>query len=136
MKRNIWTLVFFIMLSGLVLAQTKNWTFEQVTDRLDQNKKTALAAKNFWNTIKGSEVAWSGAVYDVKGGRGKAQILVANKARKTYKGYNIVLITYNMDAAAKLEIGQKIRFSGYLNKYKGRKGHPVILYLTDVQILK
>ncbi len=136
MKHKIVLLLTLLLLAGLALAQTQRYSFTQVVDKLDLSKKTSLAAKNFWGKVVGTEVTWSGKVDNVKGGRGKAQILVGNDARRLYKGYNIVLTTFDVDAAANLEIGQKIRFSGYLNKYKSRKGRAVIIYLTDVKLLK
>ncbi len=136
MKRVMLTVTTLLVFAGLVLAQTQPFSFTQVVDKLDLSKKTSLAAKNFWTKVVGTEVTWSGKVENVKGGRGKAQILVGNDARRLYKGYNIVLTTFDIDGAASLEIGQKIRFKGYLNKYKSRRGRAVIIYLTDVQLLK
>jgi hypothetical protein len=136
MKRVMLSVTALFVFTALLLAQNQSLSFTQVVDKLDLSKKTSLAAKNFWTKVVGTEVTWSGKVDNVKGGRGKAQILVGNDARRLYKGYNIVLTTFDVDRAATLEIGQKIRFSGYLNKYKSRKGRAVIIYLTDVQILK
>jgi len=136
MKRSIFSIVAILLLLSLSVAQTPKLRYGKVVDNLDLSKKTSLHAKNYWKNIVGTEVTWSGKVNNVKGGRGKAQILVGNDSRRMYKGYNIVLTTFDIDLAAELEIGQKIRFSGYLNKYKSRKGRAAIIYLTEVKILK
>jgi hypothetical protein len=108
-------------------------TFTEVVDSLDLTEKTGLYVEQYWQEVKGKEVAWSGVVKNVRGGRGKAELQVANESRKTYKGFNLVLVTYDIATASKLEIGQPIRFTGSLYKYKGRKGNPIILYLNEVE---
>ena len=129
-----------IILTSLAITQSvqtnATLSFVDVVDNLDLTKHTSLYVKNYWKQIKSAEVTWKGTVLNVKGGRGKAQILVANKERKTYKGYNIVLVTYNLNAAADIELGQELTFTGYIYNYKGRKGNPIIVYLDDVVIVK
>jgi hypothetical protein len=112
---------------------TASPTFTEVVDSLDLATKTPLYVKQYWLENKGKEVAWSGVVKNVTGGRGKAELQVANESRKTYKGFNLVLVTHDIETASKLEIGQPIRFTGSLYKYKGRKGNPIILYLNEVE---
>ena len=132
----IFVVFLLIPINSLVLAQSTPGnsilSFTEVVDNLDLTKHTSLAVKNYWKQIKGIEVTWKGRVNNVKGGRGKAQILVANKERRTYKGYNIVLVTYNLEAAAEIELNQKILFTGYIYDYKGRKENPIIIYLNEV----
>ncbi len=102
---------------------------------VDTNKKTSLFVKQYWSDVKGQEVAWSGKVKDVKGGRGKAEIFVANKNWKTHNGYNLVLVTRDVPGAARLEIDQHIRFTGKLNKYKAsRSGQLTLIYLKEVEL--
>ncbi len=112
---------------------TASPTFTEVVDSLDLTAKTPLYVEQYWLEVKGKEVAWSGVVKNVKGGRGKAEIQAANESRRTYKGFNLVLVTPDVARASKLEIGQPIRFTGSLYKYKGRKGNPIILYLNEVE---
>ena len=136
MYKRILFLMLFVVSLSFVFGQTDKLTFNDVVKQLDLSKKTKLAVKNNWQSLKGTEVIWKAKVKDVKGGRGKAQILATNKNSKTYKGYNLVLTTFDMDAAAKLDLGQHIKFSGQLHKYKAKDGGLVILYLTEVQIIK
>lgn len=122
-----------MILVSIVFAQSNSLTFEEVTDNLNLVKNTSLAVDTYWMGIKGEEVSWTGKVVDVKGGRGKAQVTIANKNRAVYKGYNIVLETFDMESAAKLKIGQDIKFKGYLSDYKGKKGNPIVVYLNSVE---
>ena len=112
---------------------TASPTFTEVVDSLDLTTKTPLYVKQYWLENKGREVAWSGVVKNVTGRRGKAEVQVANESRRTFKGFNLVLVTRDIETASKLEIGQPIRFTGSLYKYKGRKGNPIILYLNEVE---
>jgi hypothetical protein len=112
-------------------SQKKSLTFGEVVDNLDLAKKTSMYVKEYWLRVKGEKVNWSGEVVNVKGGRNKVEVYVANKDRRTYKGYNIILIGYDKETASKFEIGQKISFSGYLHNYKTRKGNPVVISLNE-----
>jgi hypothetical protein len=125
-------LIVFIILPALSQAGEG---FQQVYDNLDLKKNTKLHAKEYWKGVEGKEVSWSGAIFDVRGGRGKAQVFVANSSRTAHRGYNIVLVMHDMEKAAKLKKGQKIRFRGNLHDYDlGRQGG-VVLTLTEAEIL-
>ena len=113
----------------------KSLSFKEYADHLDYTKNTSLHVEHYWRKTKGQQYTWIGKVVSVKGGRGKAEILVANPDRATYKQYNIVLITYDIDKAAELKLGQTIRFKGDTCNYKSRKGNPIIVYLNNVEIL-
>ena len=124
--------LFFIMPPCGAAAQ--KLSFEEIVDNLDQAKQTSLHVKMYWQENQGRDVTWTGVVSNVKGGRSRAEIYVANRARQTYKGFNIVLETFDLQRAAQLKIGDTIRFTGRLNNYKGRRGRPVVVYLTEVQV--
>jgi hypothetical protein len=121
-----------IVLMGAVFAA--DVTFPQVVDGVDQRKNTKLAAKEFWKTVKGQEVTWSGEVYDVQGGSSKAKVYVADKSRPLYKGYNIVVITIDVPKAASLKRGQKIRFRGLLDDFNA-KDNGAVIELTEASLL-
>ncbi len=125
----------FLLLAG-TSALAGSLTFKEVTSQLDLQKKTSLHVKSYWNKVRGETVTWSAKVHDVKGGRGKAQVFAVEPSGRKYKGFNLVLITFDMDAAADLQINDKIKFTGELYKYKGHRGSPVILYLNNVEFLK
>jgi hypothetical protein len=108
-------------------------TFAGFVKSVDTSKKTSLYVKQFWSDVKGQEVTWSGKVKEVEGGRGKAEVLVAHKDGKTYRGYNLVLTTRDVPTAARFEYGQYIKFTGKLHKYKARPGNPTIIYLREVE---
>lgn len=133
----VWTVFFLIAGFGLAAnAQDRGpVTIATFAANVDTSKKTGLFVKQYWADVKGQEVTWSGKVKNVKGGRGKAEILVANSDWKTFDGYNIVLVTRDVPAAARLEIDQNIRFTGKLNKYKAtRSGQLTRIYLKDVEL--
>lgn len=109
--------------------------FKEFISHLDQIKNTSLHVEHFWSTNKGKSFTWTGKVVNVKGGRGKAEIWVANPNGSLHKGLNLILVTYQRSEAAKLQIGDEIRFRGNVYNYKGRKGSPIIVYMNNVEIL-
>jgi hypothetical protein len=129
--------ISFLFAGVLILASVafaaNQLSFSEVADNLNASKKTALYIKTYWQEITGQEVYWIGKVADVKGGKGKADVFVADNGKPLYKGYNIVLETFDMERAGKLEIGQTIKFKGILSDYKAKKGNPVIVYLNQVE---
>ncbi len=117
------------------VAKRKGLSFGYVYDNLDLKKNTKLYTREFWKEVEGKEVVWKGIVFDVRGGRGKAKVYVVNKKRAPVKGYNIILVIYDISNAAKLKKGQKIRFRGYLHNYKSGKRGGVVIILRDAEIL-
>ncbi|MBN1406634.1 MAG: hypothetical protein JW956_02530 [Calditrichaceae bacterium] len=135
-------IITFIMIAciSVTTAQDKQPDpgpkFTEVADNLDLSKHSAREVMNYWKKVNGKQVTWTGTVKEAKAGRGKAQIMVANDKRKLSNGYNIVLITYDLEAAGNLKLNQSISFTGTLYDYKGRKGNPVIIYLDEVVLVK
>jgi len=138
-KRSVIFLTAFLALAFVTVIQAQDppkvTKFSELCENLSLSTKTALFVKNYWAKVKGELVTWTGIVKNVKGGRGKAVIYAANRAKPTYRGYNMVLTTFDMEGAGNLEIGKRINFRGILYNYKGRKGSPVIVYLNEVEIL-
>lgn len=122
---------------GTEKTEDKNaaMSFKDFTEHLNLTKNTALHVKNFWTKTKGRSFTWSGKVVNVQGGRGKAEIHVANGEVPTVKGINLVLVTYNLDKAAALKIGEEIKFKGQVSNYRGRRDNPIIVYMNNVEIL-
>jgi hypothetical protein len=89
--------------------------FGTVIDNLDRRKVTKLHAQEYCKNIRGENVSWSGTVHDVKGGRRGAKVFVAEGSRPTYRGYNVVLKTDDMDRAAAVKKGQHIKFKGQIH---------------------
>jgi hypothetical protein len=58
--------------------------------------------------------------------KGKNQEFVANQNRPRSKGYNIVRISEDIDAVAKLKTGREIKFSGFIRKYRNQRGRPIM----------
>lgn len=98
---------------GTALA---GYEFGTVIDHLDRRKVTKLHAQEYCKEAKGADVSWSGKVHDVKGGRRAAKIYVANTSRPIYRGYNIVAVTDDVDAAAKVRKGDTVRIKGQISR--------------------
>ena len=135
--------VFVVALVGNLFAdikakaeeKEKQMSFKEYAEHLMLTKNTSLHVKNFWSKTKGKTYTWKGKVLDVKGGRGKAEIHVANDESPLYKGFNLILVSYHIDKAAALKKGQEIKFKGQVYNYKGRRGNPIIVYMNNVELL-
>ena len=105
-----------------------------VVDNLDVRKNTKLHAREYWKSVENQSVSWAGEVVDVKAsGKSKVQILVADKSRPLYKGYNIVVNSTDVAKAADYKIGQHIRFSGSLHEFKAEHAGAVVT-LAECQL--
>jgi len=133
-KKTGLLLISILFLASMAAAQSGSIKFSEAVDKLNQSKNTSLGVKTNWQELKGQEVTWTGKVVNVKGGHDKAEILVSNKERPTYKGYNLVLETFDMTGAGGLKIGQNFKFKGIINDYKGKRGNPVVIYLSSVEL--
>ncbi len=125
----------FADMKAKVEEKDKPMSFKEYAKHLMLTKNTSLHVKNFWSKTKGKTYIWTGKVLDVKGGRGKAEIHVANSDSPLYKGFNLILVSYHIDKAAALKKGQEIRFKGQVYNYKGRRGNPIIVYMNHVELL-
>ena len=108
--------------------------FGQVIDNLDGQKNTKLHVEEYWKSIKGQEVTWSGDVTDVDGSSSKAKLYLADKSRPLYDGYNIIVTTSDVAKASNIKKGQRVRFKGILDDYNSKKPGAVIK-LKEAQIL-
>jgi hypothetical protein len=111
--------------------------YAEFVDNMDPMKHTDLHVKNYWQKMRGKEVTWSGDVVEAQTKRGhRAQVLIADKTKPRYRGYNIVLITPDVDAAASFNKGESVKFKGVIHDYRGRRGNPLIVTLIDVYFIK
>jgi uncharacterized membrane protein len=110
-------------------------SFKEYVENLMLTKNTSLHVKHFWAKSKGRTYTWTAKVVNVKGGRGKAEIQAANSGVPTLNGINLILVSYHIDKAAGLNIGQEIKFKGQVYNYKGRRGKPIIVYMNNVELL-
>ncbi len=95
--------------------------FKKFAEMLNSKENTSLAVKTNWQELSQTRVTWKGKVVDVKGGRDDATVYIANSAGLTYRGYNIIMVTYDVATAAKLKPGQEIMFSGIPSRYTDRR---------------
>ena len=101
-------------------------TFPEVVDAVDRNAHTKLNIKDYWGEVRGKEVTWSGVVYDVEPGKSHVRILVTDKSRPLYHGYNIRVYTQDRTKASNLKRGQRIQFRGLLHNYHSKDAGAVI----------
>lgn len=125
----------FLAAAAMALAApAAGVSFGQVVDGVNASKKTKLQAQEFWKSVKGQEVSWSGAVVEVKGNSRKATLYLADKSRPLYKGFNIIVVTLDAEKAAAARKGQVVRFRGLLHKYSA-KNPGAVIYLSDASLL-
>ena len=109
-------------------------SFAEVVDNMDLRKQTKLKTKEYWQKVKGTEVTWSGAVYDVQGDSSKAKVYVADKSRPLHSGYNIAVVTHDIEKAANLKKGQSLRFKGNLDDFRNKSAGGIVT-VVNAQIL-
>ena len=107
--------------------------FGELVDQMDLRKQTRLHAKEYWRKVKGTEVTWSGVVYDVKGGSSRAKIYVADRSRPIHSGYNIAVVTHDIEKAARLKKGQSLRFKGNLDDFRNKSAGGIVT-IANAQI--
>ena len=72
---------------------------------------------------------------DVKGRSGKYELHLNNKSRDTYKGFNLILVSYTKDGSVPaLKIGDQVTFTGNLYNYRLKSNNVVIAYIKNVII--
>ena len=126
----ILSLLLFTSLPLTVLALG----FGEIVDHMDSRKQTKMYTKEYWQKVKGTEVTWSGVVHDVKGGSSKAKVYVADRSRPLHSGYNIVVVTHDIEKAAKLRKGQSLRFKGNLDDFRNKSAGGIVT-IANAQIL-
>ena len=109
-------------------------SFAEVVDNMDSRKHTKMQAKEYWQKVKGREVTWSGVVYDVQGGSSKAKVYVADKSRPLHSGYNIAVVTHDIEKAVNLKKGQSLRFKGTLDDFRNKDAGGIAT-VVNAQIL-
>jgi hypothetical protein len=109
-----------------VVAGATDITLAQVMQGLSLGDNTQIAVTKYWNSINGQQVTWSGEVVDFSTRRREARVFVADTSQPLYKGYNIMVKTYDYDKVSALKKGQTIRFTGELDEYKVQEAHIVI----------
>lgn len=112
----------------------KTLSYKEFVSNLNPKKNTSLYIEYFWKKYKGKSFTWTAKVVYVKGSRGRAEIRAASEGSALYKGFNLILVTQQQDAAAELKIGQEFKFKGNVYNYRNNGG-AFIVYLNNVQLL-
>ena len=102
-------------------------SFGTVVDNLDVRKSTKLHVREYWKSIQDQQVSWSGDAWEVQGGaKSRVKLYLADKSRPLYKGYNIIVTSSDVDKAANIKKGQRVRFTGTLRAYNSKRAGAVI----------
>jgi hypothetical protein len=137
MNKMMSSLLAVMLTAGLMLPAVaqQNLGFDSVVDNLDLRKNTKLHVREYWKSIQDQQVTWSGEAYDVQGGaKSRVKIYIADKSRPLYKGYNIVVTSTDVEKAANIRKGQRVRFTGTLHDYNARRAGAVF-EISDAQLL-
>lgn len=121
---------------GMVLTvnAAAGLSFGAVIDNLDLRKNTKLHVREYWKSIQDQQVSWSGEAYEVQGGaKSRVKLYLADKSRPLYKGYNIVVTSNDVERAATVRKGQRVRFTGTLHGYNAKRAGAVI-EIADAQL--
>ena len=98
-------------------------------------QQTSLTRKTFWGKHVNEKVSWSGELVDVKGRPGKYELHLNNKSRGTYKGFNMILVSYTSDGSVPaLKMGDHVKFTGNLYNFRLKANNVVIPYVKNVII--
>ncbi len=123
-------LAFFLLSSApRAAAASEAVSFSQIASGLSSLDNTPLAAERFWHGWRGRRVTWDATITAVRLGRTRQQIYLAHPDGLTYRGYNIVLSTADYNVVSNLSTGQMVRFTGALERYKARRGSPMVVVL-------
>ena len=137
------TLSMLLLIASMTNCLAVNYSslgdndYDTICRDLDTDHNTSMYIDYKWKEYTGQTVQWTGKVIDVKGGRGKALIYIEkSNSGKTYKDYNIVLYTTDMDSAAALKKNENITFEGTLYRYKPIRNGGTIFYLKNGTVSK
>ncbi|MGC3983180.1 MAG: hypothetical protein QM808_18145 [Steroidobacteraceae bacterium] len=126
MKKLVSLLLAATLTAGMALA-AQSLSFSAVIDNLDLQKNTKLHVTEYWKSVRDQSVSWSGEAYDVQGGkRSMVKLYLADKSRPLYKGYNIVVTSTDVEKAAAIKKGQRVKFTGTLTDYSSKRSGAVI----------
>lgn len=116
-------------------AADRSLDFKDVAEHLDLTKHSKQQIKDYFLSIRGKRVFWSGTVYQAKtSGRG-FKILVENRNALTRSGYNIVLVKKGPTDVGDIPKGTDIRFSGVIIDVQPAKaGSGPVIVLIDTKI--
>lgn len=128
MKKIVWSLICAtaLVLANSTPAMAESLSFGQVIDGLSAKNKTKAELREVWGKFKRQEINWSGTVHDVDKSRDEAKVYIADKSRPLYEGFNIYIVTKDVDKAMKLKRGDAVHFKGLIDDYHVHDGVTVV----------
>jgi hypothetical protein len=109
--------------------------FIQFSEDLNPHKQTRLYVKEHWKKIQGTQVTWSGSVWDVRESRGMAEVFLAKPEGHTYRGYNVVARVPDLQAAGNLKKGDHVTVRGVIYRFQDARNGTMIFHLESATLL-
>lgn len=112
--------------------------FTEVMDSIDLNaaNNTSVNVKTKWTEVVGKTVVWDGEVVDVKSGRGgRIEIYVKKDEKPLYRGYNVIVTSYDGTKGGALKKGDSFTFKGQIKDKSQRSNGPLVIYIDNAEIL-
>lgn len=115
-----------VLLAMLIITGTASAIdIGQIIHKINPDHTTRDSREDYWKTMKGKQVVWTGKVHDVLGGfRGVYKVFV-QVGRSEVGKYNVILTVKDQPRIARLKDGTTIRFTGNLQRYKWTHSKPV-----------
>lgn len=104
-------------------------------DDLNSARQTELYIQEHWKQKVGTEIRWSGKVFDVRRDRNVAKLYIAKSEKPRYEGYNVILYVPDLQAAGQLKKGEEITFTGVIREYDEKRGGIILIEVDSGELV-
>jgi len=108
----------------------------QIIQAINPDETTKDSRLDYWQDMAGKQVAWTGKLYQVRGGfKGIYKVFIQVGKSKVGR-YNVILTVEGQPRVTKMKKGSNIRFTGKLQKYRWSSPKPVRQPNGSVQYMR